>query len=77
MFHTFINYGYLLFTQNAVEVPKVRMTVYFESLCSDTQRFFREQLTPTYSELSDIIDLQFVPFGKAIVSQLSTAILLN
>ncbi|XP_018015109.1 gamma-interferon-inducible lysosomal thiol reductase [Hyalella azteca] len=45
---------------------KVEVTVYFETLCPDSKMFFRSQLLPTYTDLKDILDVNFVPFGKAL-----------
>lgn len=61
------NYNYD-WTLNAVPGSageKVRVDVYFESLCSDSMRFFTNQLYPTWTQLHDIMDLHLVPFGKA------------
>ncbi|XP_063594572.1 GILT-like protein 1 [Penaeus indicus] len=44
---------------------RVKVSVYFESLCSDSMRFFKNQLYPVWKDLQDIIDLEFIPFGKA------------
>ncbi|VEN58291.1 unnamed protein product [Callosobruchus maculatus] len=43
---------------------KLKVTVYYETLCLDCVIFFRKQLEPTYSELVEYIDLDLVPFGK-------------
>ncbi|KAK8730549.1 hypothetical protein OTU49_008062, partial [Cherax quadricarinatus] len=44
---------------------RVKIEVYFESLCPDSVHFFTHQLYPTWLDLRDIMDLVFVPFGKA------------
>ncbi|XP_047484749.1 gamma-interferon-inducible lysosomal thiol reductase-like [Penaeus chinensis] len=44
---------------------RVKVSVYFESLCSDSMKFFKSQLYPVWQDLQDIIDLEFIPFGKA------------
>lgn len=44
---------------------KMELSVYYESLCPDSRRFFINQLGPVYAELSDYIDLDLVPFGHA------------
>ncbi|KAF2358858.1 Gamma interferon inducible lysosomal thiol reductase GILT [Trinorchestia longiramus] len=51
---------------NETGAAKVPVKVYFESLCPDSKSFFRRQLTPAYEQLQDIMDLSFVPFGKAL-----------
>lgn len=48
-------------------VKRVVVTVYYETLCSDSMRFF-QKLLPIYLAHEDRIDLQLVPYGKAIVS---------
>lgn len=49
------------------------MTILYESLCPDSQDFI-EQLGRQYSDIKDKVVLQFVPFGKAYVSMIFTAI---
>jgi len=44
----------------------VKLTLYFESLCPDCKDFFRNQLSPTYSQVASIMDLQLVPYGNAM-----------
>ncbi|KAG0720511.1 GILT-like protein 1 [Chionoecetes opilio] len=44
---------------------KVKVDVYFSSLCSDTMHFFTHQLYPTWTQIKDIVDLNLIPFGKA------------
>lgn len=45
---------------------KLPVTVYYESLCSDTQSFFIQQLYPVKnSGLGNYFDLELIPFGKA------------
>ncbi|KAJ9595855.1 hypothetical protein L9F63_012957, partial [Diploptera punctata] len=43
---------------------KVSLTIYYESLCPDSIKFFKDQLSPTYSSLKDHVSLKFIPFGK-------------
>ncbi|XP_029827235.2 gamma-interferon-inducible lysosomal thiol reductase [Ixodes scapularis] len=51
----------------ACEEPgaKVNVEVFYESYCPDSKRFVLEQLNSTYSELSNIMELQLIPYGKA------------
>jgi interferon gamma-inducible protein 30 len=45
---------------------KVPVTVYYESLCPDSQAFITGQLYPTMkSDLGKYVDLKLVPFGKS------------
>lgn len=44
------------------------VTVYYEALCSDSRNFILKQLVPTFEKLSDFIDVDLVPYGKATVS---------
>lgn len=41
------------------------VSVFYEALCPDSIKFFKEQLLPTYKALGKYINLNFVPFGKA------------
>lgn len=46
---------------------KVRVEVYYETLCPDSIRFLIQQLIPKYADIKDKIDLTLYPFGKAEV----------
>ncbi|EDW84065.2 uncharacterized protein Dwil_GK13347 [Drosophila willistoni] len=49
---------------------KVPVSIYYESLCPDSAKFITEQVYPAVkTELRDVVELTFVPFGK---SQFST-----
>ncbi|XP_037775237.1 uncharacterized protein LOC119572288 [Penaeus monodon] len=50
---------------NGTVANRVKVSVYFESLCSDSIKFFKNQLYPVWQDLQDIMDLEFIPFGKA------------
>ncbi|KAL5285193.1 hypothetical protein ACFFRR_007130 [Megaselia abdita] len=44
---------------------KVPVTIYYESLCPDSQAFIANQVYPVFkTELKDFIELTWVPFGK-------------
>lgn len=48
---------------------QVPVAVYYESLCPDSAKFITEQLYPALkSELRDLVEITFVPFGKSQVS---------
>jgi len=44
---------------------RVRLVLYYESLCPDCKVFITDQLWPTYKKISSIIDLDLVPYGNA------------
>lgn len=49
-----------------VHCDKVSVTVYYESLCPDSKRFFTSQLYPTLqTNLSKWVNLTLVPYGKS------------
>lgn len=48
-------------------VNEIKVTVYYEALCSDSRNFIIKQLVPTYNDLHDFIQLDLVPYGKAKV----------
>lgn len=53
----------------------VNVDVYYESLCSDSMRWFANQLVPSYKELKNSLNVTLVPFGKATVSNYNYVIL--
>ncbi|CAH4034698.1 unnamed protein product [Pieris brassicae] len=55
----------LLFSSGNAIGPKLRLTVYYESECPDSETFILKQLQPTVQQLQNNITLQLVPFGKA------------
>ncbi|GLV31948.1 Gamma-interferon-inducible lysosomal thiol reductase 1 [Carabus blaptoides fortunei] len=48
---------------------ELKVSVYYESLCPDSVRFIKEQLTPTYKSLKSIFTADLIPYGKAIQNQ--------
>lgn len=46
---------------------RVRVDVYYETLCPDSMNFLRFRLIPDYPLLESLIDLHLYPFGKAEV----------
>ncbi|KAH8358711.1 hypothetical protein KR093_001878 [Drosophila rubida] len=52
---------------------QVPVAVYYESLCPDSAKFITEQLYPAMkSELRDVVEITFVPFGKSQYSTLGS-----
>ncbi|XP_074038841.1 GILT-like protein 1 isoform X2 [Leptinotarsa decemlineata] len=47
-------------------VNGMKVAVYYEALCGDSVDFITHQLYPHFSELSDYIDLELIPYGKAV-----------
>ena len=62
----------LLFVTSCVfaKNERVNITVYYESYCSDSARFFTRQLKRAYIEVKNITSFKLIPFGKATVSKL-------
>ncbi|XP_044728549.1 GILT-like protein 1 [Chrysoperla carnea] len=46
-------------------IPQLQVTVYYESLCPDSVQFIRNQLYPTWKELGQYLQINFIPFGKS------------
>ena len=55
--------------QSSDSDDRVKVTVYYETLCPDSQQFIRYQLWPTYQNVSSIMDIELVPYGKASYTQ--------
>ncbi|CAH0560061.1 unnamed protein product [Brassicogethes aeneus] len=49
----------------SANTQKLNVEVLFESLCPDSLRFISEQLYPNWNDISEYVDLKFVPFGKS------------
>ncbi|XP_071535492.1 uncharacterized protein [Panulirus ornatus] len=59
------HYDWSLNAVSGVAGGRVKVAVYYEALCPDSKNFFSNQLLPAWHDLHDIIDLEFIPFGKA------------
>merc|ERR1712083_138990 len=54
------------------EDPTVKMTVYYESLCSDSMNFITTQLFPNWQHFGQDLKISFKPFGKANFTETET-----
>ncbi|CAG9789749.1 unnamed protein product [Diatraea saccharalis] len=60
-------YGVL--AKNKKPDDRVKIAVYYESLCPDSKKFITEQLAPVWHELRGAIKVKLVPYGKSTHSQ--------
>lgn len=44
---------------------KVKIAVYYESLCPDSKKFITTQLAPVWKDLRGAVKVKLVPYGKA------------
>ncbi|KAJ8965022.1 hypothetical protein NQ314_004420 [Rhamnusium bicolor] len=47
-------------------VNSVKVSIYYEALCPDSKSFIARQLHPNYKEIANYVDLDLIPYGKAI-----------
>ncbi|XP_044766100.1 gamma-interferon-inducible lysosomal thiol reductase-like [Coccinella septempunctata] len=45
---------------------KIKLTVYYEALCTDSKFFITRQLAPLQDKIPDHITIELVPYGKAV-----------
>jgi interferon gamma-inducible protein 30 len=54
------------------ECLKIKVQVYYESLCPDSRQFINTQLAPVGKDLLQYLDIKFIPFGKSNYSTLGS-----
>lgn len=59
--------NYVTLVRSDDNSTKVRVDVYYETLCPDSIQFIRQKLFPTFGKVGDIMDINLVPYGKAEV----------
>ncbi|XP_060875416.1 gamma-interferon-inducible lysosomal thiol reductase-like [Metopolophium dirhodum] len=50
---------------NQNSVPKITVSIYYGSLCSDSVDLFQNQIGPNLSKFQKYVNFDFVPFGKS------------
>ena len=61
--------AFLLLAQTVKAETKVKVDVYYETLCPDSIGFLIRQLIPSYDTMKEMMQLNLIPFGKAEVSE--------
>ncbi|CAG7786676.1 unnamed protein product, partial [Allacma fusca] len=46
--------------------PKLKVSLYYESLCPSSINFIKQQLYHVYAEMPEYVDLDLVPYGNAM-----------
>ena len=49
------------------EAKRLKFDLFYESLCPDSIRFIKDEVTETYEALGNDLDIRFVPYGFATV----------
>ncbi|CAG9822492.1 unnamed protein product [Phaedon cochleariae] len=57
--------GFFLVLACASQAERLKVSVYYESLCGDSIRFVKNQLFPVYKLLGNALQVDLVPYGKA------------
>ncbi|XP_061398033.1 GILT-like protein 1 [Musca vetustissima] len=45
---------------------KLKVSIIYEALCSDSIKFFAQQMAPHYDDLKDYIDVTMIPFSRSV-----------
>ena len=48
---------------NGRQAKKVKVELFYETLCPDVRNFIQDQLYPVWDELSDIMEIHWKPYG--------------
>nr|XP_022910309.1 GILT-like protein 1 [Onthophagus taurus] len=59
----------VLIPQTISQTPRLKMSIYYETLCSDSVNFIKNQLAPNYDAIKKDVDFDLIPFGKATHSK--------
>ena len=55
------------------QAKKVKVELFYETLCPDVKNFIQGQLYPVWEDLSDIMEIHWKPYGFAKVSAINFA----
>ena len=55
------------------QAKKVKVELFYETLCPDVRNFIQGQLYPVWEDLSDIMEIHWKPYGFAEVSAINFA----
>ncbi|XP_015923199.1 gamma-interferon-inducible lysosomal thiol reductase [Parasteatoda tepidariorum] len=58
-------FGYLPNSVPAQGTEIVKLAVYYESLCPDSDVFVHDQLAPAYEKVPDYLEVELIPYGNA------------
>jgi len=56
---------YVNLIQSQQNSTKVKVDVYYETLCPDSIQFIVQKLYPTFGKIGEIMDINLIPYGKA------------
>ena len=58
-------------SEGSRRAKKVKVELFYETLCPDVRNFIQGQLYPVWEDLSDIMDIHWKPYGFAEVSAIN------